>query len=165
MRIKPGTYPGTLTDYGISETKAGDPQVFLIFDVNAGDQGNYSMTWYGLMNTVAKESGKKAPIEYTIKTILDCGFSGESPELLAAGPESNLMPLGIAMDLRVEDNTYDGTTTNRIRFVNVPGQGGGPGRVGYEEVTKKVSVDAIRAELIKQRANRPHVEKKQDVGW
>lgn len=143
--LDPGRYDGKISDYGISKTSKGKKQAFIVFDINGK-----SLTWYGGLDPVPSEPGKRAQLEFTIKTLLDCGFSNDSVESMAAGKDSNALPLGKEMTLTIEDNLYNGETSSRIQWVNEKGFVPGPPRISYEEATGSDS-GALRAELMRQR--------------
>lgn len=147
ITVPAGTHKGTIADYGISKTQKDKPQVFIQFDLAEGKR----LTWYGLLDAVASDPSKKAPLEITVKTLLDCGFAGETIENLAAGKDSNLLEIGKEFDLVVKDNTYNGETKSQIAFINVPGYILGAQRMSPEDASKTLNSGSLRAELIRQR--------------
>ncbi|MGH2612073.1 MAG: hypothetical protein ACRDFB_03365 [Rhabdochlamydiaceae bacterium] len=163
MRVKPGIYQGEIKDYGISQTKGGDKQAFMIFEIKDDADISYRLTWYGLLNPVAKNPGSRAPLEFTVKVLLDCGFDGMDLTVIAGGIESNSIPLDRKMSLTIEDNEWEGNVTSKIRFVNPLGFSTGPNRVSFETVTQTLDVNALRAELLKQRESRPAVPKNKNA--
>jgi hypothetical protein len=157
ITVPAGVYEGKLVDYGISETQHGDAQAFIVFEIE--HEGPKRLTWYGLMNTKAKTEGKKAPIEFTVKTILDCGFTGEAIENMAAGVQAACFPIGKVMNLTIVDNEYinsagNEVVTSKVQWVNVPGEGGVK-RIDQATASTKINTGALRAELLKQRGNQP----------
>lgn len=143
--LDPGKYDGKIVDYGISKTSTGKKQAFIVFEI----QGK-NLTWYGGLDAVPNANTGKAQLEYTVKTLLDCGLSSDTIEVMAAGQSSNAIPIGKEMTLVVEDNTYEGNVSSRIKYVNELGFVAGPARMSYEEATGADS-GALRAELARQK--------------
>lgn len=114
--MKAGRWPGRVKDYGISETQAGDPQVFIQFAVD-GPEGEETMTWFGSL-----KEGKAQ--EITLKAVLAAGFQGKDVTELVDGTDGGAIPLETEVSLVVEDDTYEGKTRQRIKWVNKPGSGG-----------------------------------------
>jgi hypothetical protein len=151
-QLDPGRYDGKIVDYGMSKTKAGDSQAFIMFNIEKPEGGSVELTWYGSLNPKPKEEGGKAPSEWTIATLLDCGFSSSSIEILAAGKDGNSLEVGKMMTLSVQDNVWDGNTTSQIRFVNILGSTPGPKRVSVDDACKLPESGALRAQLLRARA-------------
>lgn len=151
--LDPGTYRGKIVGYGISETKAGNKQAFITFEIPSPGGGTVKMSWYGGLSAEAKE-GKKAPAEYTIATVLECGFEGEGVEMLAGGPESMALPLNKEMSLVIEDNEYEGNVSSRVKYVNDPSIQRGPKSVTFDEASKGLNVGALRATMLRLKASR-----------
>ena len=150
-QLEPGRYDGKISNYGMSNTQAGSKQAFITFDIAKPEGGNVELTWYGSLNPKPKEEGGKAASEWTIATLLDCGFSSQAIEILAAGPDGNSIELGKVMTLVVEDNVWKEQTNSRIKFINVPGTSPGPKRVTVDEVATSPEATALRAQLMRAR--------------
>lgn len=144
--LDPGTYKAKIADYGMSKTQSGKPQAFIVFDVNGTN-----ISWFGLLDPKSSDGVKKAPLEISVKTLLDCGFSGDTIEVMAAGKSSNCLEIGKEMDLVIEDDLYNGEVKSRIKWVNVPGFIPGGARMTYEDASASVQSGALRAELMRQR--------------
>lgn len=151
MRIEPGTYEGRIEDYGTAVTSGGFDQVFIKFALENGEK----ISWFGGLATKAKTEGKTAPIEWTVKTLLDCGFSGMDVTDMSAGPEGKCLEIGKAMELVIADHEYNGTIKSQVNFINIPGSGG-PGikRSTKEDISSKLNVGALKAELLRQKKMR-----------
>ena len=112
-RSKEGTFTAKIKDYGISETKAGDPQIFIGFEYMENDiQRN--MTWFGSL-----KDGKGR--EITFGALRNCGFSGKSFYDLAEGSDSGLLDNNRELSIVIQPNEWEGKTTMRISFINIPG--------------------------------------------
>lgn len=144
---KPGTWRGTVKDYGIGETQAGDPQVFVQFSVEFPD-GAADMTWYGSL-----KEGKAR--EITLNALLNLGFKGKDVTDLLDGPDGAAIPLGIDALLVVEPNEYNGKTTMRINWVNRPGGGGAVKRADANTAKAKLLKLGLAGELARLKATTP----------
>ena len=154
-QLSAGTYEGEVEDYGISKNGKGDPQAFVKFKIMKGEgEGFAELTWYGGLSNSKKPEAKKSPAEYTIATLLDLGFKGMEVEDLATGPHGNSIDPGRVMSLTIEDNLYEDKLYSRIKYINALGAGG-PKKLTKEELTGKTDTSALRAILLKEKANRP----------
>jgi hypothetical protein len=141
-----GRYNGTVKDYGISETKAGDPQVFVAFDID----GHGSLTWFGSL-----KEGKAQ--EITLKGLLAAGFTGKDVSELLDGPDGGAIPLGTEVSLVIENEEYpagSGTMNPRIRWVNKPG-GGGVQRADAATAKAKLAKLGLAGKLAQVKAQNP----------
>jgi hypothetical protein len=162
MSLKQGMYEGFIDDYGISNTKAGKKQAFIIFVIPTEEGGEYRQTWYGQL-----ESGDSS-LQITVRRLLDCGFTGADIELMAEGRESGCLEIGRKMNLDIEENEWplgSGKISPKIKAVYPPGVTPGPGRSSKEEVKSTLNLSQIKAEILKQRESRPVENKKDEVPW
>lgn len=108
--MKPGKYIGKVVDYGIGETKAGLPQVLVMFAFEGEE-----MIWFG---TLKEGKGR----EITIAALLNCGFKTNEIEDLAQGKGSGVLDESIDVQLTVgEEADLQGVLRTRIQWVNAPG--------------------------------------------
>lgn len=144
-----GTFKGLVTDYGIGETQGGDPQVFVAFDVDFPG-GKQAMTWFGSLK------GGALPI--TLKALLALGHTGKVADLLD-GPNQDNPPirLGIDANLVIDENEYNGKTTLRINWVNMPG-GSGVKRADAGAAKAALAKLGVNGELAKLRMTEPKRE-------
>lgn len=160
-QLPQGNYVGKIEDYGIFK-KDDKASAFIKFKIDKGEGNGFAeLTWFGGLANTKKEGAKKTPMEYTVTTLLDCGFSGADIADLATGPGNEVLKLGTEMALVVEDNLYNDELTTRIKYVNVLGAGGLK-RATVEELAGKVDTSAFRAALLKGKENRPSTE---DIGF
>ena len=106
----------TLTDYGVSETKSGDLQVFMQFDVEGEDEDLNvfkKMTYFGSL--------KGAAMPFTLDALAAVGYKGKDMSDLVEGVDGGALKLGVAVSVAVGNNEYNGTVTRKIAFVNAPG--------------------------------------------
>ena len=115
-----GTFPGFVQDYGISETRAGDPQVYISFEVHFPTKGKQPMTWYGNLKSDKSQ-------EITFRALQAVGFKGSKIMDLLDGRDSDTISIGAEASLVVEEEPrQDGQGTFfKVRWVNRVGGGGG----------------------------------------
>jgi hypothetical protein len=141
-----GRYSAVVKDYGISETKAGDAQVFIAFDVAHGE-GTTALTWFGSL-----KEGKAQ--EITLKGLLAAGFTGKDVTDLIDGPDGGAIPLGTEVSLVIENEEYEGANRARIRWVNKPG-GGGVQRADATTAKAKLAKLGLAGKLAQVKAQNP----------
>lgn len=112
--IDPGRYLGKVKQYGIGTTKAGDPNVTVIFGFKDNLNQERELTWFGSL----KEGRAR---EITIDALLVCGFKGNDIGALAGGPETGLLDLNTDVDLVVENEEYNGKVSTKIKWINRAG--------------------------------------------
>ena len=150
--LEPGTYDGKIKNYGISQASTGAAQAFIEFEIPLTEgRAPVKLTWFGGLSDEVIESTGKSPMEYTASTLLDCKFSGEAVELMAAGPQTNLIPIDHVMALVIEDHEYNGKTYSRIKYVNATDRVSGLNTLDHEQAATKFNVDAMRAMILKKR--------------
>lgn len=156
--IPAGQYLGSIEDFGISKSSKDQPQAFIKFKINKGERlGFCNLTWFGGLSEKVPQGKENSPAHWTVKTLLDCGFTGQEVEDLALGVEGNSLQLGKEMSLTIQDNEYEDKLTSRIQWVNVVG-GGGPKKMSKEDLAGKTNTSALRAMLIKEKESRPQEE-------
>ena len=110
---KAGTWQGKVADYGIDETKAGDPQVFVLFDVDM-DGDIKQLTWHGYLKSDKSQ-------EITFKALQVLGHMGKVTALID-GPDSGCIAIGTSAQLVCEEEEYELKKFVKIKWVNMPGQ-------------------------------------------
>lgn len=143
-----GRHAAKITDYGISETKAGDPQVFVTFDV-AFPTGEARMTWYG--------SFKPKAAEITFKALQAMGLTGKVTDL-SLGVDGGALLLGTEVSVVVEEEQRrDGQGAwFKIRWVNRPGgQAGAVQRSDAGTAKAKLAALNVDGAMAKFRATNP----------
>jgi hypothetical protein len=113
MKINEGTHQGRIIDYSITSTKAGDPQVTILFGIDPADGGHYELQWNGSL-----KEGKAR--EITFKALKACGLRGYDIEPLADGVTSGALDTDATVNLVVEyeTNPDSGKQYPRIRWIN-----------------------------------------------
>jgi hypothetical protein len=115
MAIQPGIYQAKIVDYGIGHTKAGDPQVMILFEFNGAEGQRHEMTWLG---TLKEGKGQ----EITLKALLTCGMRGNDIDALADGVVSNILDVNspVNITLQLEPN-QEGKQVLRVKWINAVG--------------------------------------------
>jgi len=111
-----GVFQGTIKDYGVSETKSGNPQVFVKFGFEHEGAAK-ELTWYGSFVGGAKD--------ITLKTLIYCGLAPQMFSQLVNlrnGVASNMLDLNKVLNLDVqEEPKQDGSGMRTvIQWVNDP---------------------------------------------
>ncbi len=131
--VKPGKYLAKVIDYGIGETKAGLPQVLVMFEFKDSDGVQQQMVWYGTL-----KEGKGRDI--TIDSLLVCGFRGNDIEVLAEGIGNGALDTEKEVQLTIgEEPDQNGKMRTRIQWVNAPG-----GSAFREKLSKQETVSKFQ---------------------
>ena len=147
-----GRFNGYVTDYGIGETKAGDPQVIVKFMVKFPD-GEQEMTWRGSL--------KGKATEFTLKSLLVLGFEGTDISRLADGVnQPSPMPIAPGAEASLvideETNTETQKTYHKISWVNNIGGGGSEiKRMDIGTAKAKLAALNLAGEITKLRVASP----------
>jgi len=115
-----GIFNGKIKEYGVSETNAGNPQIFISFEVLDQETGNVlkTMSWFGSFVGGAKD--------ITLKTLIACGLMPQNFGSLVNfkdGVASNMLDLNKVLSLDIqEEPKYDdpSKTVSKIQWVNDP---------------------------------------------
>ena len=135
--MEPGKHNAKITDYGISSTQSGKPQVFIKF--------NNGLTWYG---TFKKNDGE--PNQVTFKTLITCGFKGTDIMALADGPSGGVLNTDKELELVVENEVYNGQERQKIKFINDPSMGM-QNKLDRSGAAKVMGGENFAGELLKMR--------------
>ncbi len=125
-----GTFVANVADFGVSETKAGLPQISVTFDVNA-ENGTSRYSWFGSL-----KAGKAR--EITIKALVTLGFTGKNLADLA-DPAKEAIAIGTEVEVVLAEETYDGTTRTKIQWINKVGGGGGIAKLDADTAKAKLA--------------------------
>lgn len=100
--IEAGTYLATVASHKITETKAGNPQVEITFEVETGALPQ-KITYFGSFSEKAQP--------YTIKNLLTCGLTGDK----VWGP----LEIGKKVALVIDDEADDkGKVRTKVKYIN-----------------------------------------------
>lgn len=153
MSYKAGTFPGTVTDYGITPTKEGLPSAFVKFDVHFSAEETRPMTWFG--------SFKGGAFEHTLKalTILGCA----NPDDLPKGIEGGSISIGTKVNLVIaEEPTENGGTRHRVQWINKLGGGMEIKRMDSGTAAVQLKKLNLAGELARFKAANPNLAPSQD---
>lgn len=106
--IPEGKYKARPTAWGLSESKNGNEQFAIGFEIVEGSEVGSTITWYGGFSN-------DEATEITIKGIKACGWTGSDL--------SNVDLPGTEVELVIRHETYNGQTRAKVKFINGPGQG------------------------------------------
>ena len=143
--INEGKYRARALGGTLGETKKGDPQVEVKFDVQFED-GNKPMTWRGSFNGDAKK--------ITLKALLVLGLKGEPGDLID-GPAGNALPVGREANLVIANEPYEGKEFYKIQWVNKIGGGMEINRADAGAARAKLAKLNLSGELAKIKALNP----------
>lgn len=130
-------------DYKVVTSKQGDPMIALRFICADGK----SRDWFGSMHTEGSQA-------ITFKSLIVLGFTGADPLELAAGVESGLLDVTKTVSLVVEDETYNGKTREKVRWINEVGGGGFKNVIEKDQVKQFAGMN-LKAAFAAQKAILP----------
>lgn len=111
QKITAGIFEARISNYGITVTKEGHPQVAILFDYNDHDGTPHEVTWFG---TLKEGKGQ----EFTLKSLLYCGFSGSDPADLADGANTGLLDTMTPVKITIEEQEYNGKRQMKVAWIN-----------------------------------------------
>ena len=123
--MKAGRYKAKATAHELGESKQGNPQLAVEFEVTDGPEKGQKITWWGHFTAAA------AP--YTKEKMQACDPSWDGRDIDTFAPE------GHAVSIMVKEETYNGETSLKVAFIDPPG-GGGLGAAKKLEPTKAAAV-------------------------
>ena len=117
-----GRFEAIIKDYGIGETQAGRPQVYVMFEFEFEDEdgklSKRTMSWFGSLY--------RGAVEITLKSLLHCGLREENFAKLGElvkGPKSKLLDQERprVIDIIEEPHHEDmSKTVTKVAWVNDP---------------------------------------------
>lgn len=117
-QAQPGTYRARVVNYALSSTKAGNPQVEVLFEFSSGSE-HHQIRYWGQLSEKA--------LPYTLKNLVTMGYLGTTNEdfsKLADGVESGIMDLSTEVELVLESEPNDqGKSYLKVKWINAPGGG------------------------------------------
>lgn len=117
-KIKSGTYEkAKIKDYGLAQAATGTTGVYVQFEFLEGEIVR-KLTWRGYFT----DKAKLKTVETLIKVF---GYKGDDGSDIANGIGSNVLNESQEYELVIEKEEYEGALHDKIRWVNLPGGGGG----------------------------------------
>ncbi len=110
MLTQPGTYRAHPNGFDLGYTKDSKPQIAVQFDIleGNGEPTGSTITWFGYFTDKSRD--------ITFKALRACGWVGDDIDA----------PDGFGsqdVEIVVEEDTYEGKTQLKVRWVNKPGAG------------------------------------------
>lgn len=138
MSLYPAGYHlAKCVEWALTETKKGDPQVFLKFKALDGSEPPAYFGGFG-----------ERSLPFTLKALRACGWTGTDItdiDNAHCGLDTN------EVSLKVEHETYEGVERAKVSFVNVPGQA-----LKTLDPAKKASfAQALKANILTLEMNQP----------
>ena len=123
MNIAPGTYRARATGHTVPEhvrwgrAEKGNEQIAIRFVLlGEGDQETPDQIWWvGTFADTPNAKGTTAA-QITLTALRNCGWRGDDPSNLV-GIDSEIV------ELDCQEDTYNGVTRVKVRWVNKPGAG------------------------------------------
>lgn len=111
MSLNPGKYPARATAIQFGSSSKGTAQVAVTYEVTDGPAAGNSITWIGFFTD--------GTTERTIESLQNSGWKGtDLTELDGLEGEKLFAALGNEVSLTIENETYEGKTRPRVRWVN-----------------------------------------------
>lgn len=108
MQMENGTYKAKAIGGGLGETSKGAEQVAVEFSLLDEGFNGWRITWFGFFTEKTTES--------TIRALRTCGWQGTDLTDLTGIDTNEVL-------LVIENETYDGKTSPKVRWVNPLGGG------------------------------------------
>lgn len=133
FKIPDGKHPAKVIDYGIGETKAGDPQVMVRFKLTMDGS---EINWYGSL-----KDGK--PQEFTFTTLQKVlGMKGDDLLRLEGGSGSGTLDEEKTVELVIATEEWQGKTSTKVKWVNDYGASKAKKSIDQAVSTKLKSLNA-----------------------
>jgi hypothetical protein len=137
---KPGSYPGKLIDWAITETKDGSPQVVCMFEY-LQDGKPLRLNWFG--------SFKEKAYERTIEALRFLGLQGVDLSILADGAMGKGLTKDKVADIVVEVRpNLTGKLVAGIAWVNNPHEANIPKKVSRDRAAQLLEVHSLKLSSI-----------------
>lgn len=107
--ITSGRHAARAIDVGLATADTGSEQIAVLFEVTEGECQGEQITWYGYFT---EKTTKR-----TIESLRHCGWQGNDLAALTAEDMPN------EVTLVCEDDTYNGETRVKVKWVNRLGSG------------------------------------------
>lgn len=126
MKLVPGKFPAKIKSHGVgkAQNKAIRAPVYVEFEVTDPTTGEIgTIYWWGNMDDKKNPESKFHPYEISIKNLVTMGLKGTDPYSIAENAAGTLNVFK-EYELELENNTFNGKTSIRVKYVNIPGAGG-----------------------------------------
>lgn len=140
MEVTAGNFDAKIVDYALTLTKGGDMQLGVMFEFEQ-EGVSKTLSYFGSF-----KAGRAR--EITLETMEKMGFNGQSLAGLSDGPASGILDTDKDYSIKIEMDTYEGKTTPKIRWVNLPNEGGFAKRLTLEEIIEKETGMNLAGDLV-----------------
>ena len=159
-----GIFTGKITDYGITETKAGLPQVTVSFQAlvpatETEPEHKKSVTWYGSL----KEGRAQ---EITIDALITMGYTSKSFTEISGGEGLNKDD-EYSLTISTGPNN-EGKTVTTVNWINPLGGGAMKNNLAKEDAVKKIkgmNLDAALAMRMNEKGVKAAPKKLETPGF
>jgi hypothetical protein len=129
-RIKVGKHTAQPRSWDFGETDKGTEQVAIEFEIVEGEDAGEFITWYGFFTDDTEDR--------TLESLRNCGWQGDDvTDLQGVGSRK--------VQLVIEDESYQGKTHSRVRWVNRVGGNGVRLKKTMAPDTKRMLAARLRA--------------------
>jgi hypothetical protein len=98
-----GTHRARAKEWALGISSTGKEQIAVMFEIVAGPHTNKRITWYGYFTDEA--------VDRTLESLRHCGWKSDSLADLDSLADNEV-------ELVVADETYEGKTNSKVRWVN-----------------------------------------------
>lgn len=153
--LTPGIYRSKIINCGMKKAKTGSDMVFVTFETTDENGEFKEISWFGSL------SGGATPI--TLDNLLDLGFNNDWDNL-TSGAEITCLNREKEWDIVVENETYNGKTFTKVKYINDPDKPRGMERMESSEAVstvKSMNLKALTIQRQKERsAGKPKIQAK-----
>ena len=109
-----GQFTAKISNYGLQETKNGNVMAVVQFEFEDSESKRHKLSWRGSFNGGA--------LEWTLKTLLICGLTGNDPTVIADGPSSGVLNMEKEFNITIKHEIgTDGKAYWKVAWVNEVG--------------------------------------------
>lgn len=98
-----GTHKARAKEWALGLSQTGKEQIAVLFEITSGPHAGKSITWFGYFTDQT--------VDRTLESLRHCGWDSDSLADLDGLGENEVV-------LVVEDETYEGKTRSRVKWVN-----------------------------------------------
>lgn len=122
VNVPNGTYPATLTNYGIWEnTKNGNLSAFIDIEIELGGKAQ-KLRWFGGISTTIGEGKKRAPRDWTMQTLIKICPDFTWKALITKAKENvddkELIGMDVSVVILNELNPTTKKIMARVKYIN-----------------------------------------------
>jgi hypothetical protein len=130
QEIKAGTYEAKVNDFGLTETKKGDPMAMIRFQYQDSEGDQHFITWYG---TFVHEKAQ----EISCETLALCGYTSNNIADLAKGAQSGVLNQNKVVSITIAGEEWEGKVRMKVKYVNPVGGAGFRSQLTHADAVQK----------------------------